>query len=557
MLRTALSRAAQLGAGVGVGGFGYLYATDEGTRRACTLYGKLGPVVVHYRFVEARQQFLKTPEEVAEREWRALDRKYAAAVVGELEQLQGMYTKYGQIASGMNNTFSTIWIEQLRKLEDKVPPRPKEVVMRTILEETGKPASETFSEFDDAPLGSASIGQVHRAVLRADGSEVAVKVQYPEAKGLFRTDMQTIKGFMKVAAPEQLVTLGELERQFEQEFDYRQEAANLREVGANMRRHGFAPREVTVPAPRTELCTERLLVMELVPGCKLLDGLRKYAAVIAAAEGQTLEEFEAAARAKIEKEGMPSRYAGPSAAQINAYLALVRWRDRALNALLFVFNLSPLRLLLGPLGYRWTTLPPNAPRLMDTLMRVMGTQLLVDGVFNADTHAGNFLMMPDDRIALIDFGSTKRLTQNERVMACVMYAALGRGDDEMLVRLALAGGYKSKHMNKEVIAKLIKFGNDTMGRELLGDKNAQQFIDDLRAEDPYEEVADNFVMSTFMSIRMRVVGLALNHPIVCSDWWAKIADAELRRLGLPYHKWDDALIAEYAKDANVIRERDV
>ena len=230
MLRTALSRAAQLGAGVGVGGFGYLYATDEGTRRACTLYGKLGPVVVHYRFVEARQQFLKTPEEAAEREWRALDRKYAAAVVGELEQLQGMYTKYGQIASGMNNTFSTIWSEQLRKLEDKVPPRPKEVVMRTILEETGKPASETFSEFDDAPRGSASIGQVHRAVLRADGSEVAVKVQYPEAKGLFRTDMQTIKGFMKVAAPEQLVTLGELARQFEQEFDYRQEAANLREV---------------------------------------------------------------------------------------------------------------------------------------------------------------------------------------------------------------------------------------------------------------------------------------------------------------------------------------
>ena len=56
---------------------------------------------------------------------------------------------------------------------------------------------------------------------------------------------------------------------------------------------------------------------------------------------------------------------------------------------------------------------------------------------------------------------------------------------------------------------------------------------------------------------LRVVGLALNHPIVCSDWWAKIADAELRRLGLPYHKWDDALIAEYAKDANVIRERDV
>ena len=59
-----------------------------------------------------------------------------------------------------------------------------------------------------------------------------------------------------------------------------------------MRRHGFSPAEVVVPQPRSELCTERLLVMELVPGCKLLDGLRKYAAVLAATEGKSLEAFE-------------------------------------------------------------------------------------------------------------------------------------------------------------------------------------------------------------------------------------------------------------------------
>eukprot|EP00965_Chrysotila_dentata_P000622 19867-Pleurochrysis_carterae.AAC.1 len=63
---------------------------------------------------------------------------------------------------------------------------------------------------------------------------------------------------------------------------------------------------------------------------------------------------------------------------------------------------------------------------MDTLMRVHGTQLLVDGVFNADTHAGNFLLMPDDRVALIDYGATKRLSTQERLSACYLYAALRR-----------------------------------------------------------------------------------------------------------------------------------
>ena len=113
------------------------------------------------------------------------------------------------------------------------------------------------------------------------------------------------------------------------------------------------------------------------------------------------------------------------------------------------------RWAVGRLPCRQTTLPPNAPRLMDTLMRVHGYQLLADGVFNADTHAGNslhtcmcihthmvmhthartharmhvhmplhmdgiltadtlagnFLLMPDDRIALIDYGATKRLSR--------------------------------------------------------------------------------------------------------------------------------------------------
>ena len=106
--------------------------------------------------------------------------------------------------------------------------------------------------------------------------------------------------------------------------------------------------------------------------------------------------------------------------------------------------------------------------------------------------------------------------------------ALARKDHDMLADLAIAGGYKSPKMDREVIVKLLRFGNDTLGRDLLGDKNVAQFMDELKATDPYEEAADNLVLVGFMSFRLRIVGLALNHPVVCSDWWGKIAEEELR-----------------------------
>ena len=70
----------------------------------------------------------------------------------------------------------------LLSIHVQVPARSFEVVAQTIAEETGRPVHETFSEFDPTPLGSASIGQVHRARLKNTGQEVAVKVQYPEVQ---------------------------------------------------------------------------------------------------------------------------------------------------------------------------------------------------------------------------------------------------------------------------------------------------------------------------------------------------------------------------------------
>lgn len=133
----------------------YLYQTDEGTRRAFRVYAQFGPVVLHYRWVEFKHLINQPEDSAAQADWKALDEQYAVAAVKALGELQGMYTKYGQTAAGFTNTFSDTWVQELRKLEDKVPPRPIEVVQQTILEETGRPWHETFKEFDPNPLGSA------------------------------------------------------------------------------------------------------------------------------------------------------------------------------------------------------------------------------------------------------------------------------------------------------------------------------------------------------------------------------------------------------------------
>ena len=335
----------------------------QGFRRALRLYTVAGPVVLAYRATEFRHKYAflspKT-QEAKDKEWSDLDDKYSSVIVDLLNELQGMYTKYGQTGAGLTNTFSPVWIEKLRTLEDGCTPKSREVVEKTILEETGKNIDEIFESFDEVPLGSASIGQVHRATLRSDGSEVAVKVQYPEAQRLFRRDMETIRGFFRVFAPEQLVIMDELKRSFEREFDYRVEASNLRTVSQNLERAGFVPSEAVVPLPRDELCTKRLLVMDLLRGPKLVDGLRSYIGVLAKKEGLTAEEFENRERERIEREGIPERYDGPSATQIANYLRYMKIRDAVVNTFVYTYNclIAP---VFGGGNYEYaeTVLPPN------------------------------------------------------------------------------------------------------------------------------------------------------------------------------------------------------
>ena len=531
----------------------YLYKTDEGVRRACKAYAALVPVVLHYRAAEAYHHYVAPLDADA---WQALDDQYAAPTVAKLAALQGMYCKYGQTAAGMTNTLGPTWIKHLRTLENKVPPRPVQVVYETIQQETGKAVEETFSYFDPIPLGSASIGQVHRARLRGNKhatDDVCVKVQYPNAKQLFTTDMHAIRLFCQVLAPEHLVTLGALEKQNVTELDYSQEARNLDVIAANMQRHGFMPSQVVVPRPVAHLTTPRMLVMEYVPGEKLSDGINAFVDAYAAVRGTTRQALEQAARRRIETKGIPPKYAGPGVFTMDLYRRYLRFQDAVVNSGIWMYNafLSSDQ----KVSYCRSVPPPNIPRIIDLLMRVHGCQLLQDGVFQSDPHGGNFLLMPDGRIGLIDYGSTKYWTRNERLSACLLYAAIYRQDAEKLFTMCEMGGYKSKYGRKDVLYQLIQFGYNDWSRDVTGNKNLQQFIDHLKRQDPWEETPDNFVMAQFMSIRLRSLALGMNHPVKCSDWWGPLAEETLKTEGLPYESWDYEQMLQHKPQLNMQRHK--
>ncbi|CAB9510773.1 aarF domain-containing protein kinase 1 [Seminavis robusta] len=554
MLRTAAKIGTRVaGAGLAAGtGYGfYLYETDEGSERMIKVYWTMVPVVMNYRLLEAKHKLVGTSDE----EWVALDDHYAKRTVDKLGSMQGTYVKYCQTAAGFHNMFSEVWIHEFRKLENQVPPRPVETVYETIRKETGKEVEDLFSYFDPVPLGSASIGQVHKAVLKGTGRTVAVKVQYDDAEKLFREDMHTIRNFCNSFAPEHMVTLGALEKQNALEMDYQLEAENLKDVAHNMRKHGLMPREVVVPQPFPELTTRRMLIMEYLQGPKLGDGLRDFFADWATQNGTTLEALEAEARHRIEEEGIPDKYEGESALTISMYRKALQAYNLLVKSSVALYN--------GSLG--WITapmdcpdprkIPPNIPRIVDTMMRVHGYQLLADGIFNGDPHGGNFLLLPDGRIGLIDYGATKRLTRNERLSACLLFAAIHRNDEEVLFDMSMTGGYKSKYGNKEVLMKLIQFGYNSWGKEVTGGKNLQQFVDELKEKDPWTDVPDNFVMAQFMSIRLRSLALGMNHPVRCADWWGPMAEEVLKKEGLPYESWDIEQMEKYKPELNMQKHK--
>jgi predicted unusual protein kinase regulating ubiquinone biosynthesis (AarF/ABC1/UbiB family) len=202
---------------------------------------------------------------------RAANLKNARRIERTICELQGLFIKVGQLISIMTNFLPEEFRKELEGLQDSVPPHPYVDIEKRIVEELGKTPAELFEQFDEAPIASASIGQVHFARLPG-GTKVAVKVQYPHIEEVVRRDLNTLHrifGIIEWFVPYQ--GLEELYREIRvivtQELDYRAEAQNGVRIAAN-----FPNRtDVAFPHVVEELSTSRVLTTHFEAGVKITD----------------------------------------------------------------------------------------------------------------------------------------------------------------------------------------------------------------------------------------------------------------------------------------------
>ncbi len=189
-----------------------------------------------------------------------------------LADLGTTFIKLGQVMSVRPDILPQAMLEELATLQDNAPTVDFAAIKQSLEEELGRPLTEVFTSFDEKPVASASIAQVHFATLK-DGSSVAVKVQRPGIEKTLRSDLhilytlaRLIEGQVQVPG---LYTPVEIVQEFEiaisGELDFLQEAracVRFKENHANVA-------GVYVPGIHREFCTRRILVLERIDGRKL------------------------------------------------------------------------------------------------------------------------------------------------------------------------------------------------------------------------------------------------------------------------------------------------
>ena len=279
------------------------------------------------------------------------------------------------------------------------------------------------------------------------------------------------------------------------------------------------------------MCTKEVLVMRFLEGENLVDGIQQLGERAARRQGLTLDDLKRDMLAKFEREGYPEPYAGPSPFVIEAY----RYCDRVKCALVNVGVFLRRRVLGHDVAYAAPLLTDfNPARVMSTLCKVHGHELLKDGLFNGDPHAGNFLLLRDGRIGCIDYGQVKKLTTSERHWLCKVYLALRDDDADRLRSLAKEIGMRTRYNLDYTRQKMLTFALDRDGRDVTDGLNFQQFLDKMFAADPWDEVVPVVIMPSRLCMFLRGIGLMMDHPLSLVKEFAPIAEKVLREEGVSY-----------------------
>ena len=190
-----------------------------------------------------------------------------------MEELGPAFIKLGQLLATRPDMVGNEIADDLKLLRDNTPVTPFSEIREVIEGELGQPLEEVYCEFNEEPLGSASIGQVYKATLKENGMEVAVKVQKPGIKEVIDPDVTILnKVALKV---DKYVTKSrtynlpamakEFERSIYKELNYMEEVKNIAKITKNFEGIEY----IKIPEVYPEFCSSKLITMELIKGYEL------------------------------------------------------------------------------------------------------------------------------------------------------------------------------------------------------------------------------------------------------------------------------------------------
>lgn len=190
------------------------------------------------------------------------------------EELGPTFIKLAQVLSNRPDMLPAPLIKELEKLQDNVPAFSFEEVRETIELETGKKLEDIFQAFNEKPLATASIGQVHKARL-INGKEVVVKIQRPGVKEMVYRDLAILNDAVnradrylkKQGVLNAMDMVHSFERSMHKELDYRTESRNLERFRNLYRDY----KNFYIPKSYRDYSSEKVMVMEFATGCKISD----------------------------------------------------------------------------------------------------------------------------------------------------------------------------------------------------------------------------------------------------------------------------------------------
>lgn len=259
-------------------------------KRAAQFWSTAVPVIASYygkaMEMQLRQELLgeiMTPDQI-QLVWDQQHLDGAEKLSATVASLKGFYVKTAQIIASRQDLFPKQYTEALSGFTDQIDPMPVALVKAVVQQEllhADEAWDEVFLEFDDEPLGSASVAQVHRAVLGTKYGgprEVAVKVQRPSIEAKLLGDIANLKTISKTFRDSSALPLDyytvfcELEKQLADEFDFVAEATAMDRIYASVQKSPEGLRRdapLVMPRPIPGLVSRRVLVMDYLKGVPL------------------------------------------------------------------------------------------------------------------------------------------------------------------------------------------------------------------------------------------------------------------------------------------------